>query len=526
MDGGYEGRNPFLHACLERCDFVAFFAELPKTSNLFARDRGGRTVMELAMHMAADLFQSCFSTSFPIDSGAYVKYSPCHCAVCSHKRHRGMRDGEGESQKEYFCKNPLRIRYNEEYKNMYLQPKQLRIRSRFAPPSPSLPAMHKYTPVQHPPEVSRDVTTSQLPLRGPSVSQAVFPLPSGALAPVPGASLPQQYFYPCEPDGQNVNPGSLALEQVKLENKMVQRQVLLLVGEVCASPLCETMRARMKRLLKKLRSLMLVMKRLGSCHMLRIKATEAAINSELLQQKITYPFLYTALLHKAFKLYPEGPSGQAFDPLNPADGRRMIQLLVNYQLPGFELALFLGNLMSLFSEFISFFAKDDVRIWRPEKEVQQFYLHMAFALDSVDIFKFIVNYGQLFAGLSDVFKWEDLLYVLMEHRDKFRPYFSALLSSRLKSRVQKRLVEEGTAGDLKQKFPTEPIKYPCEERLLTHKVLSEYGSLFGKEEAKELSELLRRWRYGAARPDPMAAPGASRISRRAPVSSAPQAFWA
>lgn len=107
-----------------------------------------------------------------------------------------------------------------------------------------------------------------------------------------------------------MTPGSLALEQVKLENKMVQRQVLLLVGEVCASPLCETMRARMKRLLKKLRSLMLVMKRLGSCHMLRIKATEAAVDSELLQQKITYPFLYTALLHKAFKLYPEGPSGQ------------------------------------------------------------------------------------------------------------------------------------------------------------------------------------------------------------------------
>lgn len=68
----------------------------------------------------------------------------------------------------------------------------------------------------------------------------------------------------------------------------------------------------------------------------------------------------------------------------------------------------------------------------------------------------------------------------------------------------------------------EPVKYPCEERLLTQKVLSEYGSLFGKEEAKELSELLRRWRYGAARPD-TASPAEG--PRRAPVSSAPQAFW-
>lgn len=103
----------------------------------------------------------------------------------------------------------------------------------------------------------------------------------------------------------------------------------------------------------------------------------------------------------------------------------MIQLLVNYQLPGFELALFLGNLTSLFSEFISFFARDDTRIWRPGKEVQQFYLHMAFALDSVEIFKFIVNYGQLFAGPSDVFKWEDLLYALME--------VGHVLSSRVKT---------------------------------------------------------------------------------------------
>lgn len=107
---------------------------------------------------------------------------------------------------------------------------------------------------------------------------------------------------------------------------------------------------------------------------------------------------------------------QPFDPLNPADGRRLIQLLVTYQLPGFELALFLGNATALFSEFLCYFALDDVRIWKPWREVQQFYLHMAFSMDSVELFKFIVNYGQLFAGPCDVFKWEDLLYVLMEVR--------------------------------------------------------------------------------------------------------------
>ncbi|KAL8434973.1 hypothetical protein Efla_005056 [Eimeria flavescens] len=527
MDGPYGESNTFLHTCLERCDFMAFFAELPKTSNLFVRDRGGRTVMELAMQMATDMFQSCFSTSFPIDGTAFCRYSTCHCAVCSHKRHRSMRDGGGESQKEYFCKNPMRVRYNEEYMNMYLQPKQMSINSHFLNQRPPLSPANRFTPIQYPMPASEDGSSTHVKMpRGPLPGQATFPLPSGALASVPGTTPPQQFIYPCEPDGRNMQLGSLALEQVKLENRMVQREVLILVDDLCGSPICETMRARMKRLLKKLRSLLLVIKRLGTCQLLRLKATEAAVEEGLLQQKITYPFLYTALLHKAFKLYPEGPKGQAFDPLNPADGRRMIQMLVNYQLPGFELALFLGNVLSLFSDFISFFASDDVRIWRPGREVQQFYLHMAFALDSVDIFKFIINFGQLFAGPSDVFKWEDLLCTLMEHRDKFRPYFSALLSSRLKSRVQKRLVQEGTAGEAKLKYSAEPIKYPCEERLLTQKVLSEYGSLFGQEEAKELSELLRRWRYGAARPDVAASGGSLRQPQRASGTTAPQVFWA
>lgn len=139
---------------------------------------------------------------------------------------------------------------------------------------------------------------------------AAFPLPSGAVGPVPSGAAPQQYFYPCEAEGPNLEGSRLQLEQLKLENKMVQREVLVLVEEVCSGPLCETMRARMRRLLRKLRSLLLVLKRLGSCNMLRIKATEQAVESGLLQQKITYPFLYTALLHRAFKQYPNGPNGQ------------------------------------------------------------------------------------------------------------------------------------------------------------------------------------------------------------------------
>lgn len=170
------------------------------------------------------------------------------------------------------------------------------------PPCPALPCTQQLTN-------SMLVSAVSSTFAG-NLFSATFPLPSGALGSVPGSSLPQQYFYPCEPDGQGVQPASLALEQMKLENKMVQREVLILVDELCGSPLCETMMARMKRLLKKLRSLMLVIKRLGSCNMLRIKATEAAVESGLLQQKITYPFLYTALLHKAFKQYPAGPSGQ------------------------------------------------------------------------------------------------------------------------------------------------------------------------------------------------------------------------
>ncbi|CDJ61798.1 hypothetical protein, conserved [Eimeria maxima] len=397
-----------------------------------------------------------------------------------------MRDGVGENQKNYNCKNPMRIRYNEEYLTMYQQPRQMRINAQKKPPVPSLPPKNKYTPATYPPGWTPDASGQPQPgPRGPlDPSQGgSFPLPSGAWAPAPGPSLPQQYFYPCEAEGDAMQKGSrLALEQIKLENKMVQREVLVLVEEICGGPICETMKARMKRLLQKLRSLIL-----------------------------------------------------AFDPAHPADGRRMVQLLVNYQLPGYEICLFLGNVMSLYSDFISFFAQDDVAIWRPCREVQQFYLHMAFSLDSVFLFKFIINFGKLFAGPTDVFKWEELLYVLMEHRDRFRPFFAALLASRLKSRVQKRLVEEGSPQEIKNKYPPEPVKYPCEERLLTHKVLSDYGSLFSKEEAKEFNELLKRWKYGAARQETdirranAAATAANRSSSRTrtfPPSSAPQVFWA
>lgn len=152
MDGPGGGGNPFLHTCLARGDFMAFFAELPKTNNLFVRDRGGRTVMELAMQMTVELFQSCFSTSFPIDSTALGRGCCCSCAVCAHKRHRSMRDGEGENQKSYNCKNPMRIRYNEEYLSMYEQPRQMRINARSKPPVPSLPPKYKYVPAQYPQE--------------------------------------------------------------------------------------------------------------------------------------------------------------------------------------------------------------------------------------------------------------------------------------------------------------------------------------------------------------------------------------
>ncbi|CDJ67287.1 hypothetical protein, conserved [Eimeria necatrix] len=542
--------GPLLHRCLLRGDFMAFFAELEKTQDLFARDRGGRTALDLALQLALELFQSCFSSSRPVDHSGLVQWSPCCCAACARRRHRSAGPLEGESsskspfkgdynikspfkgdfnfknplQVENKSKNPLRVHYNEQYFNLYAQPRQMRLQAAVKPPVPSLPPPCKFAPVEFPPGWSSGASwPAARPggLGGPvDHSQAEFPLPSGAAGPAPSGAAPQQFFYPCEAaagslEGSRQQQLQQQQEQLQqqLENKMLQREVLVLVEEVFAGPLCELLRARLQRLLRKLRALLLVLKRLGCCSLLRIKATEMAVESGLLQQKITYPFLYTALLHRAFKQHPCGPNGQPFDPLNPADGRRMVQLLVNYQMPGFELVLFLGNLTALFSDFVAFFAQDDVRVWRPSREVQQYYLHMAFALDSADLFQFIINYGQLlFVGNADVFKWEDLLYVLMEHRDKFRPYFAPLLASRLKSRVQKRLVEEGPAKEIRKKFPPEPVKYPCEERLLTQKVLSEFGSLFGKEEAQELSELLSRWKYGAARPQAEAA-GFSRSSK-------------
>lgn len=109
----------------------------------------------------------------------------------------------------------------------------------------------------------------------------------------------------CDPTATNA-----MLREVQLGNEMMQRELLYLIEESCNSPLCVTMKARMRRLLKKLRGLILVIKRLGASRQLRIKTSESAVASQIFSQKLTFPFLYTAVMHHAFKRYPSAPDGE------------------------------------------------------------------------------------------------------------------------------------------------------------------------------------------------------------------------
>lgn len=131
---------------------MAFFQELPRTNNLFARDRAGRTVLELAVQMAVELIQSCYSTSFPVDHLLIGKHAVCTCATCSHRRHYGMVDAAGGRLQRHAIKNPSRVRYNEMFRNMYLQPKEMRLYGSGAQRLQESNRWSKFYPLEFPPD--------------------------------------------------------------------------------------------------------------------------------------------------------------------------------------------------------------------------------------------------------------------------------------------------------------------------------------------------------------------------------------
>ncbi|PHJ24118.1 hypothetical protein CSUI_002009 [Cystoisospora suis] len=223
---------------------------------------------------------------------------------------------------------------------------------------------------------------------------------------------------------------------------------------------------------------------------------------------------------------------------------------------GHELFSFLGTVARLFNTFLDQLRlftdpleEEDPLYHQPSQgsssswlklgsECSQFYLHFAFTLDEAGLFQKFISQQQLFER-QDIFRWEDLLYTLMQHRDRFRPFFAALLARRLKARVQKRLVDTADRGD----HVPEIVKYPCEERYFTRHLLGEYADIFGEAEAAEFSSMLRHWRYGAAReaknerdsdflsqgpilPPPLLPPNNSNTPGVSPASGAPAAdFW-
>ncbi|PFH36759.1 hypothetical protein BESB_049510 [Besnoitia besnoiti] len=500
-----------LHYYISSYDLSAFLAALKQGEDLAQRDPAGRTPLDLAVQMAVELIEASLCTSFPVDS-----VEACPTATLQPRR-----GAAAEAPAETFV-NPFRVKFKDANSNMYVQPNMMRYRAAgvdvykqpqeppfLLPPDGRDGAERAYTGARCPAsEMTVSGGDTEDPLRpqeqarrarGPS-----FPLPRGDVSRYYAAAhnvRPQQFAYAYDAQGKPSPWSRLQREQVQLEQEHLQREFLVVVEEFLDHPPTKAAMAQMRELVRRLNLLLTVVKKFDRCLPLKREAAEKA--KTYIGTVLTYPYLYTAAMHQAFKRYPRTPAGQPWDTLNPADSRRLVLIILSLKMRGHELFSFLGTICRQFSALVDQLGIFDDRMgatghwWKLGSECSQFYLHMAFTLDQVSLFQRFVTQQQLFER-QDLFKWEDLLYTLMQHRDRFRPYFAALLARRLKARVQKRLADSADQQD----YLPETVKYPCEERYFTRQLLGEYSEIFGESEAEEFNSMLRHWRYGAARQAP------------------------
>ncbi|CBZ50866.1 hypothetical protein NCLIV_039410 [Neospora caninum Liverpool] len=536
-----------LHYYISSYDTYAFLASLRQGADPAKRDASGRTPLDLAVQMAVELIETSLCTSFPIDNVDPTPAATLKPAIGS----------PPETTAETFA-NPFRAKYHDANANMYVQHNSMRYRSAgtdvykscreppfLLPPDGKDGAERTYQVAAFPPQESRvdgeceDLFRDQRARRPQSPP---FPLPRGDVSRYYAAShnlRPQQFRYAYDANGKPTSWSRLQREQVQLEQEHLQGEFLVAVEQFLERPPSKAAMAQMRELIRRLNVMLIIIKKFEHCLPLKREAAEKA--KAYIGTALTYPYLYTASMYEAFKRYPRTPAGQvgldeavergkgkqgatqnvalsfnsgarlnkllkAWDPLNPDDGRRLVLIIMSLKMRGHELFSFMGTVSRLFNALLDQLGIFDDRSragghwWKLGSECSQFYLHMAFSLDESHLFQKFITQQQLF-DKQDLFKWEDLLYTLMQHRDKFRPYFAALLARRLKARVQKRLM--GSTDQ--QAYLPETVKYPCEERYFTRQLLGEYSEIFGEAEAEEFNSMLRHWRYGAARQAPGAA---------------------
>ncbi|EPR57104.1 hypothetical protein TGPRC2_266630 [Toxoplasma gondii TgCatPRC2] len=526
-----------LHYYISSYDVYAFLATLRQGADPAKRDAAGRTPLDLAVQMAVELIETSLCTSFPIDN---IDVTPAATL-------KPAKDSPPESRPETFT-NPFRVKYRDANASMYVQHDIMRYRcadsdvykSCREPPFP-LPsdghdgAERTYQVATFPPQEfrikngdSEDFFRDQQ--RARRTQSPSFPLPRGDVSRYYAAAhnlRPQQFAYAYDANGKPMSWSRLQREQVQLEQEHLQGEFLVAVEQFLERPPSKAAMSQMRELIRRLNLMMVIIKKYELCLPLKREAAEKA--KAYIGTALTYPYLYTASMYEAFKRYPRTPAGQAWDALNPADSRRLVLIILSLKMHGHELFSFMGTVCRLFNSLMEQLGLCDDRCgtgghWcKLGSECSQFYLHMAFSLDDAQLFQKFITQQQLF-DKQDIFKWEDLLYTLMQHRERFRPYFAALLARRLKARVQKRLMNSAD----QQAYLPETVKYPCEERYFTRQLLGEYSEIFGESEAEEFNSMLRHWRYGAARQAPGTGSEEDNIlpAPLPPVSESPAAdFW-
>lgn len=435
-------RTP-IHYNLRRHDFVAALAEIRAGADPTMVDECGRTALDLVVQMIVEFIQTVLCTSFPVD---FID----DCLYRSSCNFKG---------------------YDDLYRNLYQQPNYFRYIG--CSPCPSAnQEMKNYSPPVYPATTSAASPSSALgrrDSRGRFTERDIIDDENSVCFPLPEAGKPT--------------------DDIPTDCQLIQQDVLIVVETAFEEPMPQKVIARMQELLRRLKASSRLMKLLAECACLRDASARTAASA---LQQISYPFFYTALLHSSFKTYPLSPSGELWDVENPADARRLVNILIHKELRGNEMYKFVGAIPKYVLDLVEVFGP---KILNQKPEVAQYFMHMAFVLDSPKLFELVARQPNVFS-IGDVFKWEDMLVALMQYKDKFPRFTSTLLSVRLKARIRKRLTayddEEGA------KLP-EKVQMPYEERFLKRNVIDNYSDFYGKEKARELEKMLKEWKYGAYR---------------------------
>eukprot|EP00920_Eleutheroschizon_duboscqi_P001010 GHVT01002502.1.p1 GENE.GHVT01002502.1~~GHVT01002502.1.p1 ORF type:complete len:502 (+),score=72.71 GHVT01002502.1:3880-5385(+) len=432
-----------LHYHLRRMDIVAVLAELGQGTNPEHVDHAGRNALDLALQLLEEQLETCLCTSLPLDSlGPRLE----RAAIFGNSSDLFLSESKAGDSGSALEQRAQRLRYHQ-WLPTARDGGGLHSAASAAAVARQLTRTEKERGATHNRISAQDGGPSTAPGRHTNDAGKIGP-PPGYLPPSP-ENLPASFPLPNgggSADGgtSGSSSGNLPYECIAVGSSSaedacaMQNAVLLVVEDaLLESPLSSAVVPRMQRMLQKLKSLALVVRKLCANPSLLQKARE--ITCPLLFKFISYPYLYVAALHTLFRMYPVAPNGRVWEPRNPADSRRLVNIVLEQRLRGHEVFRFLGSLSVYFLELCRIFGASSIfppsssssedgeraavaSTWddeasKPERtEVAQYLLHFAFVVDAPKLFHILAQHYRhfFFQASRDIFNWEELLYELVQ----------------------------------------------------------------------------------------------------------------